>query len=118
MKKDLVFDVLSLVFIIIIGIVDVFFMKIDGLKLYHLFIAGGLSLVYAVFLFVYWFLGRDINDNKILYFIISVCFVALIAFKYFEAKSYLYIIVGSICAVSALIIEFNNTLIYGRYYWF
>ena len=115
MKDDLVFDILSLVFFIIIGIVDVCFMKLANLMLYHLLIACGLALAYAIFLLVYWFLGRDIDDDKLVYCIILVCFAALISFKYFELKSYLYAIVGTICGVAALIIEFNDTLINGRY---
>lgn len=114
MRQDSTFDVLSFIFFAIITFLDVYFMSLDVVKLYYVLIAGGLALAYIIFLFVYWFLGRDIDDNKIVAFICVVSFVALISFKYFNLKSYFYAIVGIIICVSSVIIEFNDTFIDGK----
>ena len=112
-KRKTVFDFIVNFIEVGFMVANVIFLTMPASMMYF-WISLSFVGVYLAFLFVLWYLGRDIEHTKILLFIVFISLAVLLLLRYKEVEKYIYFISFFILGLLFMFFDVLNFVIYGR----
>ena len=113
MNKKSVFNNLTYILSLILIVANIILLSVE-IKEFFIWISLATIAVHLLFLFVFWYLGENIETMNSLITIALVALFLVITLKFFEAKTFVYVLVGIPLGILFIFIQVRNFVIFGR----